>query len=86
MRKARRVPAEGMWRDVGSSNEITTLNLLARVNGAALSGPARLISRDICPPVHHRLGSKLTYFSISLCVPLGSSLIAVSTRFLLSAR
>lgn len=56
-----------------SSNEITTLNLLARVNSSAPGSPGSLISRDICPPAHHRLGLKLTYFSISPRVPLGRS-------------
>lgn len=69
----------------GSSNEITTLNLLARVDSGAPSGTARLISRDICPPVHHRLGLKLTYFSISLGVPLGSPLSAAFPRLSLNA-
>lgn len=67
-----------------SSNEITTLNLLARVNSCAPGSPGSLISRDICPPAHHRLGLKLTYFSISLGVPLGRSSSPLShTRLLL---
>lgn len=49
------------------------MNLLTRVNSAAPRSPGSLISRDICPPARHRLGLKLTYFSISLGAPLGRS-------------